>query len=209
MAEGSSRETSESSQGRDRADTLRASTSAMRRLTVMDAVEIGSSQRATQARKRAPSVEGAGAPSDSGSSAKRQRERSPVREASRIEDSPVILPPATRWDSPNDGDDVRMDTADEAPQGPMDELPRTRRGAEARMYLRERLAEVGAELKRLEEALFDEHELSYGEKVRAEAERKRVEEERVRASEATRSIARAVICLQRTVAELEAEAREW
>jgi len=90
----------------------------------------------------------------------------------------------------------------------MDESPRTWRGAEAGAYLRERLAEVGAELKRLEEALFDEHEL-YGEKVRAEAECKRVEEERVCASEATRSIARAVICLQRTVAELEAEVWDW
>ena len=83
------------------------------------------------------------------------------------------------------------------------------RGAEAGAYLRGRLAEVGAELKRLEEALFDEHKLSYSEKVRAEAEHKWVEEEWVRASEAMRSIARAVICLQRTVAELEAEAREW
>ena len=45
--------------------------------------------------------------------------------------------------------------------------------------------------------------------MRAEAECKRVEEERVCISEATRSIAHAVICLQWTVAELEAEARDW
>ena len=207
-AEGSSRETSESSQGRDRSDTVRASTSAMRKLKVLDAVEIGSSQRATQVRKRAPSVEGAGAPSDSGSSAKRQRERSPVCETPHLDGSPELLPPTTRWDSPDDGDDVRMGTADEVPQGQMGDSPQTRRGTEARSHLRERLAEVGAELKRLEEALFDEHELSYGEKMRAETERRRVEAERVRASEATRSIAHAVICLQRTVAELEAEAQE-
>jgi len=96
----------------------------------------------------------------------------------------------------------------ETPQEPTGVSPRSRRGAEARAYLRERLSGVGEELKRIEQALFDEHELSYGEKVRADAERKRVEEERVRASEATRLIAHAVICLQQTVAELVAEAQE-
>ena len=103
---------------------------------------------------------------------------------------------------------MRMDTADEVPQGQMGKSPQMQRGAEVRSHLRERLAKVGAELKRLEEALFDEHELSYGEKMRAETERRRVEAEWVRASEATRSIAHAVICLQRTVAELEVEAQE-
>ena len=208
MAEGSSHEMSESLQGQDRADTLCMSTSAMCRLTVLDMVKIGSMHRATQVWKCAPSVEGAGAPLDSGSSVKRQREQSPVCKASHLEGSPKIVPPAMRWDSLNDRDDVCMGAVDEAPQGPMVESPWTRRGVEVCSYLRERLAEVSAELKHLEEALFDEHELSYSEKMRAETECRRVEAEQVRASEAMRSIAHAVICLQWTVAELEVEAQE-
>jgi len=206
--EGSSREMSESSQDWDRSDTVHASTSTMRKLTVLDAVELESLQHATQVRKCALSVEGVGAPSDSRSSTKRQRERSLVREASHLEGSPKIVPPAMRWDSLNDRDDVCMGAVDEAPQGPMVESPWTRRGVEVCSYLRERLAEVSAELKHLEEALFDEHELSYSEKMRAETECRRVEAEQVRASEAMRSIAHAVICLQWTVAELEVEAQE-
>jgi len=57
MAGESSCETSKSLQGREQVDTLHASTSAMRKLTVLDVVEIGPSQRTTQVRKRAPSVE--------------------------------------------------------------------------------------------------------------------------------------------------------
>jgi len=208
-AEGSSCEMSESLQGQDCADTLHTSTSAMRRLTVMDMVEIRSSQHTTQVQKHAPSVEGAGVPSDSRSLAKRQQERSPVREMPHLKVSPEILPPATCWDSPDDGDDVRMDMVDEVPQGQMGESPQTRRGAEVRSHLWEQPVEIGTELKHLEEALFDEHEQSYGEKVRVEAERKWVEEERVHASEATCSITHMVICLQRTIAELEAEVQEW
>ena len=79
---------------------------------------------------------------------------------------------------------------------------------EARAYLQGRLVTVGAELKHLEQALFDECECSYGEKMRADAERKQVEEEQVLASEATRGITHAVICLQQTVTELTAEVWE-
>jgi len=208
-AEGSSCETSKSLQGWDRADTLCTSMSAMHRLTVLDAVEIRSLQCTMQVQKHAPSVEGAGALPDSGSSAKRQREHLPVCETPHLEDSPGILLPTMHWDSPDDGDDVQMDTADEVPQGQMGESPQMRRGVEVRSHLWEQLVEIGAELKHLEEALFDEHKRLYGEKVRAEAECKQVEEEWVCASEATCSIAHMVICLQRTVMELEAEAREW
>ena len=56
VAEGSSRETSKSSQGWERADTLHVSTSVMRKLAVMDAIEIPPSQRLTQGRKCAPSA---------------------------------------------------------------------------------------------------------------------------------------------------------
>jgi len=86
--------------------------------------------------------------------------------------------------------------------------PQSWRGTEARAYLQEWLSGVGKELKHIEQALFNEHELSYGEKVQADTEQKHVEEERVRASEATRLITHAVICLQQMVVELMAEAQE-
>jgi hypothetical protein len=199
-AEGTSRDTSESSQGRERSDTVRASTSTMERMAVLEAVEIQGSQLPTRGRKRAPSAEQVSTPSDSGSSAKRQREQSPVRVDPPTDGSPELGPPSTRGETPAGDDDVPMDAATDVEAA---ELRGESRGARAKAYLRGRLADIDADLKRLEQESFDEYERSYGEKLRADAERKRVEEERVRVSEVMRNIARAVICLQQTVAELE------
>ena len=117
-----------------------------------------------------------------------------------IECSPEITPV---------DEDIEMGAGlDAIPQEQTGVSPQLWRGAEARAYLQERLSGVSEELKHIEQALFDEHKLSYGEKVRADAERKRVEEERVCTSEAMRLIAHAVICLQQMVAELVAEAQE-
>jgi len=209
--DGSSCEVLEGSQGRERSDTLWASTSAMQRLTVLEAVEVPSTQRPMPRQKRAPAIqmEGEGEPSESRSSAKRQRERSPVRVPTVSEGLPEVEPSITDWAALAGDEDVEMGTTVEgSTQVLRGESPQGQMGAEARAYLRGRLTTMGAELKRLKQALFDKCEHSYGEKMQADAEHKQVEEERVRMSEVTRGIAHAVMCLQQTVTELAAEARE-
>jgi len=204
--DGSSHEMSKGLQGQEWSDTLWALTLGMQRLLVLEVVEMRSTQCLMPQQKCVPAVETEGELLDSGSLTKRQRECSLVHVSTPIEGSSEIEPPTMDWEALVGDEDVEMGVAVEVTSQELrGKSPQGWRGVEAWAYLQGCLMTVGMELKHLEQALFDEYECSYSEKVWADAECKRVEEVCVHVSEVTCSIVHALICLQQMVTELEAE----
>ena len=208
MAEGSLHETSEGLQGWEWVDTLWASTSVMQRLLVLEVVEMRSTQCLMPWQKCVPAMETEGEPLDSGSLTKRQRECSLVHVSTPIEGSSEIEPPTMDWEALVGDKDVEMGMAVEVTSQELrGKSPQGWRGVEAWANLQGCLMTVGMELKHLEQALFDEYELSYREKVRPDTECRWVEEEQVCVSEVMCSIMHVVICLQQTVRQL--QSKRW
>ena len=143
-----------------------------------------------------PSEEVEVEPLDSGSSAKRQWDESPVHAGPPSEGSPEIEPSVAHWETP--AEDVEMGMVP-------DETPQARRGVGG---LHHRVEAAINELKVLKRTLIDECEIWYGERVKADAEWKWVEQERTWASDSMCNMARSMIRLQQTLAELLAEGWE-
>jgi len=209
---GEARDTSESSQGaqsRERADTLRAPTRAMGKMSVAEIYDSGAIQRARRTRKRSPSPEADEEPSESGSSAKRKRDESPVPEASMGASSPEVDLGSTHWEvtpppeppvtvhaggamdvetTPQNAQAIPAQvTASAAPSSQEEEWREEQRG---------RFAQMGAELQHAAEILLEE--------------RRRASEERARTNQALRGVAHSLVGLQCALRELEAATRrKW
>ena len=152
---GSLHKTSESLQGCERADTIHVSMSVMWKLSILDVVKIRPPQHSIQVWKCTPSVEREGEPSDSSSLVKRQQECSPVHASPHVEGSPELEPPATHWDTPDNGEDVQMSTVQPS-EGEMAGAVTEREGTREQLYCCGCLVAIGVELGNVMEALHDE-----------------------------------------------------